>query len=49
MHLYSILASITTVISFLVFLSIVAWAWSARREQAFAEAARAPFALPDED
>ena len=48
MHLYSILGSITTVLSFFVFLAIVLWACSKRRQPAFAEAANAPFALPDE-
>ena len=46
--IYSILATATTVLSFLVFLGIVAWAWSSRRRSAFEEAANAPFALPDE-
>lgn len=48
MELYSTLSSLFTVISFLVFLGIVAWAYGRRREQAFAEAANEPFALPDE-
>jgi cytochrome c oxidase cbb3-type subunit 4 len=48
MHIYSILGSITTVISFVIFIGIVRWAWSKRRASAFAEAANAPFALPDE-
>jgi cytochrome c oxidase cbb3-type subunit IV len=47
-HVYSILASVMTVVSFLVFLGIVAWAWSARRSVAFAKAAQEPFELPDE-
>jgi cytochrome c oxidase cbb3-type subunit 4 len=37
-----------TVVSFVTFLGIVAWAWSKRRREAFALAANAPFALPDE-
>jgi cbb3-type cytochrome oxidase subunit 3 len=49
MQIYSILASITTVVSFVVFLGIVLWATSKRRVQAFSDAANAPFALPDED
>ena len=49
MHIYSILGSATTVISFLVFIGIVRWALSRRRTRAFDEAANAPFALPDED
>jgi cytochrome c oxidase cbb3-type subunit 4 len=49
MQIYSLLASITTVVSFVVFLGIVRWAWSRRRTDAFDAAAQAPFALPDED
>ena len=37
-----------TVLSFLVFIGIVAWAYSSRRKQPFEAAARAPFALPDD-
>jgi cbb3-type cytochrome oxidase subunit 3 len=48
MNWYSVLASTTTVLSFVLFLGITAWAWSARRRPAFAAAADAPFALPDE-
>ena len=48
MQIYSILGSLTTVVSFAVFLGIVAWACSRRRKEAFDEAASAPFALPDE-
>jgi len=48
MQLYSALASAITVASFLIFIGIVAWAWSARRRDAFASAANAPFALPEE-
>jgi cytochrome c oxidase cbb3-type subunit 4 len=48
MELYGILGAITTVLSFLTFLGIVAWAYSSRRRAAFDEAANAPFALPDE-
>ena len=39
---------VTTVISFVVFVGIVVWAWSSRPRAAFARAAQAPFALPDE-
>jgi len=49
MEIYSILASATTVISFVVFIGIVLWAWSGRRKAAFDAAANAPFALDDED
>lgn len=49
MEIYSILASVTTVISFVIFIGIVLWAWSGRRKPAFEAAANAPFALDDED
>ena len=49
MNIYSILGIATTVLSFLAFLGIVAWAYSKRRGPAFEEAANAPFALPDDD
>ena len=48
MELYTALSSAFTVVSFLTFLGIVQWAWSRRRRAAFADAANAPFALPDE-
>lgn len=48
MEIYSTLGSVFTVLSFLVFIGIVAWAYSARRKQAFEVAAQEPFALPDE-
>ncbi len=48
MEIYSTLGSIFTVISFVVFIGIVAWAYSSRRKQAFDVAAQEPFALPDE-
>ncbi|ODU09224.1 MAG: cytochrome oxidase [Rubrivivax sp. SCN 71-131] len=35
--------SLVTVLSLLVFLGIVAWAWSARRRRGFEEAAQLPF------
>ncbi len=35
--------SIVTVLAFLTFLGIVAWAWSGRRRAAFDEAANLPF------
>jgi cytochrome c oxidase cbb3-type subunit 4 len=44
-----ILGSITTVVAFVAFLAIVAWAYSGRRKQAFEAAANAPFALPDDE
>jgi len=48
MQIYSILGSVFTVISFAVFVGILAWAFSSRRKQAFDQAAMEPFALPDE-
>jgi cytochrome c oxidase cbb3-type subunit IV len=44
-----ILGSVTTVVAFVAFLAIVAWAYSARRKAAFEAAAKAPFALPDDE
>ena len=49
MEIYSTLASVTTVVTFVVFVGIVRWAWSGRRSRSFHDAANAPFALPDED
>ena len=43
-----ILGSSSTVVSFVVFIGIVVWAMSKRRQPAFAAAANAPFALPDD-
>jgi cytochrome c oxidase cbb3-type subunit IV len=37
------LRSAITLLSFVMFVAVVAWAWSARRRQAFDEAARLPF------
>jgi cytochrome c oxidase cbb3-type subunit IV len=48
MQIYSILGSVFTVISFVVFVGILLWAFSGRRKQAFDQAAQEPFALPDE-
>jgi cytochrome c oxidase cbb3-type subunit 4 len=48
MEIYTTLSSVFTVLSFLLFLGIVWWAWSGRRRAEFAAAANAPFALPDE-
>ena len=48
MNIYSIVSIATTVLAFLAFLGIVAWAYSSHRRVAFDEAANAPFALPDE-
>ena len=48
MDVVALLGSLTTIVSVVAFVAIVAWAWSKRRKQAFDEAANAPFALPDE-
>lgn len=37
------LRSVVTVVSFLTFLGIVAWAWSKRNKSGFDEAAQLPF------
>ena len=37
------LRSITTVVTFIVFVGIVMWAWSRRNQAAFEEAANLPF------
>ncbi|MBK6866463.1 MAG: cbb3-type cytochrome c oxidase subunit 3 [Burkholderiales bacterium] len=39
----NLLRSIVTVVALLVFIGIVAWAWSSRNKQRFDEAARLPF------
>jgi cytochrome c oxidase cbb3-type subunit 4 len=48
MNLQAILGSISTVLAFLVFVGIVAWAYGKRRKPDFEDAANAPFALPDD-
>ena len=48
MSVYTILGAATTVLAFVAFIGIVAWAWGSGRRKAFDEAANAPFALPDE-
>ena len=48
MQIYSVLGSVTTALSFVLFIGIVAWAWSKRRKKAFDQAALEPFALPDD-
>jgi cytochrome c oxidase cbb3-type subunit 4 len=48
MSLQSMIGIATTVVGFVAFLGVVAWAYSRRRAAAFAEAANAPFALPDD-
>jgi cytochrome c oxidase cbb3-type subunit IV len=39
--------SVLTVVMFVVFLGIVAWAWSGARKKAFAAAAQLPFVEED--
>lgn len=39
----NLLRSIVTVVTFLVFIGIVLWAWSVRNRARFDEAARLPF------
>jgi cytochrome c oxidase cbb3-type subunit 4 len=39
----NILRSIVTVVTFIIFLRIVAWAWSSRNAESFEEAAQLPF------
>jgi cytochrome c oxidase cbb3-type subunit 4 len=39
----NILRSIVTVVSFIVFIGIMAWAWSRRNASRFEEAAQVPF------
>jgi cytochrome c oxidase cbb3-type subunit 4 len=48
MNVYTMISIATTVLSFLLFLGIVAWAYGKGRRRAFDEAANAPFALPDD-
>jgi len=44
-----ILVGIMTVVSIVTFFGIVAWAWSRQRVRDNEEAARLPFAVPDEE
>jgi len=48
MAIYSTLGTVFTVVSFFVFVAIVAWAYNGRRKAGFDAAAAEPFALPDE-
>ena len=48
MSLFSVLSSAMTVLSFVVFVAIVAWAYSRHRREPYHDAAHAPFALPDD-
>ena len=42
------LSAISSVLGLVVFLGIVWWAWSAKRQLANQESAKLPFDLPDE-
>jgi cytochrome c oxidase cbb3-type subunit IV len=42
------LRSAITLLSFAMFIGLVAWAWSARRRKAFDEAAQLPFSDEEE-
>jgi len=42
------LASALTVVAFVTFVAIVAWAYSRKREADFEAASRLPFVLPEE-
>ena len=48
MSVFSLVGIVTTVLSFLIFVGIVVWAYGRGRRNSFAEAANAPFALPDD-
>jgi len=48
MNVYSAISIATTVLTFVAFVGIVAWAYGRGRKAAFNEAANAPFALPDD-
>jgi cytochrome c oxidase cbb3-type subunit 4 len=48
METYALFSSVITTLSFVLFIGIVAWAWSGRRRETFARAANEPFALPDD-
>ncbi len=48
MPLATLIATVSTVLTIAAFAGIVWWAYVARRRDSFDDAARAPFALPDE-
>jgi cbb3-type cytochrome oxidase subunit 3 len=48
MNVFNVIASTTTVLSFVAFLAILAWACRPGNATRFARAAEAPFALPDD-
>ena len=43
-HIFDSASRVMTVVSFITFAGICAWAWSARKQQDFAQAAQLPFA-----
>jgi len=43
-HIFDSASSVMTVISFITFAGICAWAWSRNKQDDFAQAARLPFA-----
>ena len=42
-HVFDSASSVMTVVSFITFAGIWAWAWSARKQKDFAQAAQLPF------
>ena len=48
METYALFSSVITTLSFVLFIGLVAGAWSGRRRETFARAATEPFALPDD-
>ena len=48
MEIFSTIGSALTVLSFVLFIGIVYWAWSGRRTAEFSRAAMEPFALDDD-
>lgn len=43
-HIFDGASSVMTVVSFVTFAGICVWAWSARKQRDFAQAAQLPFA-----
>ncbi len=43
-HIFDSASSVMTVVSFITFLGICAWAWSRSKQNDFAQAAQLPFA-----
>lgn len=48
-HIFDSASSVMTVVSFITFAGIWAWAWSTRKQQDFAQAAQLPFADEETD